>query len=184
MQQEVIIAGFGGQGVLFTGQLLAYAGMDAGKNVTWIPSYGPEMRGGTANCTVVISDEEIGSPFVMNPTAVLAMNLPSLDKYEHLVKPGGILVVNASMVNREVAREDITVVTIPANEIAEEVGSKRAVNMVMLGALLGNVDILSLDAMEAALEDHLPERHQKFLPANKAALRQGAAYQAEQTVKA
>ncbi len=93
MQQEVIIAGFGGQGVLFAGQLLAYAAMDAGKEVTWIPSYGPEMRGGTANCTVVISDEEIGSPFVKNPAAVLAMNLPSLDKYEDLVKPGGVLVV-------------------------------------------------------------------------------------------
>ena len=176
MQQEVIIAGFGGQGVLFTGSLMAYAGMDAGKEVTWIPSYGPEMRGGTANCTVVVSDEEIGSPFVKNPTAVLAMNLPSLDKYENLVKPGGVLVVNTSMVNREVERDDITVVSLPANEIADIAGSKRAVNMVMLGALLGNLDILSLEAIEAALEEHLPERHQKLLAANKAALRQGAEY--------
>jgi len=179
MQQEVIIAGFGGQGVLFAGQLLAYAGMDAGKDVTWIPSYGPEMRGGTANCTVVISDDEIGSPFVKNPAAVLAMNLPSLDKYENLVKTGGVLVVNTSMVNRAVTRDDITVVSIPANEIAEEVGSKRAVNMVMLGALLGNSDILSLGELETALEDHLPERHQKFMPANKAALREGAAQKAD-----
>ena len=184
MQQEVIIAGFGGQGVLFAGQLLAYAGMDTGKAVTWIPSYGPEMRGGTANCTVVISNEEIGSPFVKNPTAVLAMNLPSLDKYEHLVKPGGVLVVNASMVNRAVARQDITVINLPANDIAEELGNKRAVNMVMLGALLAHSDILSLEALEAALEDHLPERHKKLQPANKAALRQGAAHKAEQPVKA
>lgn len=184
MQQEVIIAGFGGQGVLFAGQLLTYAGMDAGKEVTWIPSYGPEMRGGTANCTVIISDEEIGSPFVKNPTAVLAMNLPSLDKYEHLVKPGGVLVVNSSMVNREVERDDITVISLPANEIAEEAGSKRAVNMVMLGALLANADILTLDELEKALEDHLPERHQKFLPANKAALRLGAAHKAVEAVKA
>lgn len=183
MQQEVIFAGFGGQGVLFAGQLLAYAGMDVGKDVTWIPSYGPEMRGGTANCTVVISDEEIGSPFVQYPTAVLAMNLPSLDKYEHLVKPDGVLVVNSSMVNREVQREDITVVSLPANDIAEESGTKRAVNMVMLGALLGNSDILSLEALEAALEAHLPERHHKFLPANKAALRSGASHKAEQTLK-
>lgn len=183
MQQEVIIAGFGGQGVLFAGQLLAYAGMDAGKAVTWIPSYGPEMRGGTANCTVVVSDEEIGSPFVKNPTAVLAMNLPSLDKYEDLVKPGGVLVVNTSMVNRQVARTDINVVSIPANDVAESAGTKRAVNMVMLGALLGNVDILSLEALEAALEDHLPERHKKFLPANKEALRQGAAYTIDEVVK-
>jgi len=176
MQQEVIIAGFGGQGVLFAGQLLAYAAMDAGKEVTWIPSYGPEMRGGTANCTVVLSDEEIGSPFVKNPAAVLAMNLPSLDKYEDLVKPGGVLVVNTSMVNRKVEREDIIVVSIPANEIAEKAGSKRAVNMVMIGALLANADILSLEALETALEDHLPERHMRFLPTNKAALREGATY--------
>ena len=183
MQQEVIIAGFGGQGVLFAGQLLAYAGMDAGKAVTWIPSYGPEMRGGTANCTVVVSDEEIGSPFVKNPTAVLAMNLPSLDKYEDLVKPGGVLVVNTSMVNRQVTRTDINVVSIPANDVAEAAGTKRAVNMVMLGALLGNADILSLEALEAALEDHLPERHKKFLSANIEALRQGAAYTIDEVVK-
>lgn len=100
MQTEIIISGFGGQGTLYAGQLLAYAAMDEGKHVTWIPSYGPEMRGGTANCTVVISDDEIGSPTVLNPTAVLVMNLPSLDKYESLVKPGGWLIVNESMVNR------------------------------------------------------------------------------------
>ncbi len=184
MQQEVIIAGFGGQGVLFAGQLLAYAGMDEGKEVTWIPSYGPEMRGGTANCTVVISDEEIGSPFVKNPAAVIAMNLPSLDKYEHLVREGGTLVVNLSIVDRQVTRDDIQVVNIPANEIAEAIGSKRAVNMVMIGALLGNMDLLSLEALEAALEEHLPERHQKFLDANKEALRRGAAYQPGEPVKA
>jgi 2-oxoglutarate ferredoxin oxidoreductase subunit gamma len=178
MQQEVIISGFGGQGVLFIGQLLAYTALDEEIHVTWIPSYGPEMRGGTANCTVVISDEEIGSPFVLNPTAVIAMNLPSLDKYEHLVKPGGVLVVNASMVNREVEREDIKVISLPANDIAEELGSKRSVNMVMLGALLGNLDLLSLEAVERALEAHMPERHKKFLPANKAALRKGAEFKA------
>jgi len=174
MQQEVIIAGFGGQGVLFTGQLLAYTGMDEGKAVTWIPSYGPEMRGGTANCTVVVSEEEIGSPLVKNPTAVIAMNLPSLDKYEDLVAEGGVLVVNTSMVNREVKRKDIKVVSIPGNEIAQEIGSERSLNMVMLGGLLGNLDLLSVDAVGKALEAHLPKRHQKFLAANKAALRKGA----------
>lgn len=184
MQQEVIVAGFGGQGVLFTGQLLAYAGMDEGKDVTWIPSYGPEMRGGTANCTVVISDEEIGSPFVKNPAAVIAMNLPSLDKYENLVRKGGTLIVNVSIVDRQVTRDDINVVNIPANEIAEAIGSKRAVNMVMLGALLGNMNLLSLEALETALEGHLPERHHKFLAANKEALRRGAAYQTGEAVKA
>jgi 2-oxoglutarate ferredoxin oxidoreductase subunit gamma len=176
MQQEVIIAGFGGQGVLFAGQLLAYTAMDEGKEVTWIPSYGPEMRGGTANCTVVVADEEIGSPFVKNPTAVIAMNLPSLDKYEDLIAKGGVLVVNASMVNREVTREDIIVVSVPANDIALEMGSERSMNMIMLGALLANLDLLSLDAVAAALEAHLPKRHHKFLPANKAALHKGAEF--------
>jgi len=184
MQQEVIIAGFGGQGVLFAGQLLSYTAMDEGKEVTWIPSYGPEMRGGTANCTVVVSDEEIGSPFVKNPSAVLAMNLPSLDKFEDLVEEGGVLVVNSSMVDRPVKRDDITVVSIPANDIAESLGSKRSVNMVMLGALIGNMDLLSVDALEAGLEAHLPKRHQKFLEGNKAALRKGAAYRADETVSA
>jgi len=183
MQQEVIIAGFGGQGVLFTGQLLAYTAMDEGKEVTWIPSYGPEMRGGTANCTVVVADEEIGSPFVKNPTAVIAMNLPSLDKYEDLVAEGGVLVVNASMVNREVKREDIIVVSVPANDIALEMGSERSMNMIMLGALLANLDLLSLDAVEKALEAHLPKRHHKFLPANKVALRKGAEYKVAKAEK-
>lgn len=179
MQQEVIIAGFGGQGVLFTGQLISYAAMDAGKAVTWIPSYGPEMRGGTANCTVVVSDEEIGSPFVKNPTAVIAMNLPSLEKFEDLVETDGVLVVNSSMVNRSVARKDIKVVSLPANEIAESLDSKRSVNMVMLGALLANLELLSLDEVNAALEGHLPERHKQYLEANKAALRKGAEYKAD-----
>lgn len=179
MQQEVIVSGFGGQGVLFIGQLLAYTGMDEGKEVTWIPSYGPEMRGGTANCTVVISDEEIGSPFVKNPTAVIAMNLPSLEKFEDLVETDGVLVVNSSMVNRSVARKDIKVVSLPANEIAESLDSKRSVNMVMLGALLANLELLSLDEVNAALEGHLPERHKQYLEANKAALRKGAEYKAD-----
>ena len=176
MQKEVIIAGFGGQGVLFAGQLLSYTAMDEGKEVTWFPSYGPEMRGGTANCTVVISDEEIGSPLVKNPTAVIAMNLPSLEKFEGLVEEDGVLVVNASMINREVTRKDIKVVSIPANDIAGELGSERAVNMLLLGALLGNMDMLSIEAVEKALKAHLPERHKKFLPLNIEALHKGATY--------
>jgi 2-oxoglutarate ferredoxin oxidoreductase subunit gamma len=174
MQTEIIIAGFGGQGVLFGGQLLTYAAMDEGKEVTWIPSYGPEMRGGTANCTVVISDEEIGSPMVSNPQAVIAMNLPSLDKYEPLVRPGGVLVVNESMVDREVVRKDIRVVMLKANEIAESLGDKRMSNMVLLGALIANLPVLPLEAIEKALAGHLPERHRKLLPKNYEALREGA----------
>jgi len=178
MQTEVIVAGFGGQGVLFTGQLLSYAAMDEGKEVTWIPSYGPEMRGGTANCTVVIADEEIGSPLVRNPEAVIAMNLPSLDKYESAIQPGGLLVINGSMVNRSAIRKDIRSVVVPANDIAEELGDKKLTNMVLLGALLGNLDVLPLDALKKALKEHLPERHHKLLPLNYQALEKGASHKA------
>lgn len=182
MQQEVIVAGFGGQGVLFAGKLLAYTAMEVGKAVTWIPSYGPEMRGGTANCTVVISDEEIGSPFVKNPTAVIAMNKPSLDKFEKLVAPGGVLVVNNSMIDRPVERTDITVVSLPANEIAEELGSSKSVNMVVVGALLANLDLLPMEAVEKGLEGHTPERHKKFLKGNIEALHKGAEYRVAEKV--
>jgi 2-oxoglutarate ferredoxin oxidoreductase subunit gamma len=178
MQNDITIAGFGGQGVLFAGQLLAYAAMDEGKEVTWIPSYGPEMRGGTANCTVVISDEEIGSPIVRNPQALIAMNLPSLDKYEPFVKKGGLVVINSSIINRPVMRTDIKFVQVPGNDIAERIGNRRMTNMVLLGALLANLDVLSLEAIDKALKEHLPERHHKLLPLNYQALREGATYQA------
>ncbi len=178
MQKEIIIAGFGGQGVLFAGQLLAYAAMDTGLQVTWIPSYGPEMRGGTANCTVVISDEEIGSPMVSRPSAVIAMNLPSLDKYEDKVKEGGLLVVNSSMVDRDVDRMDIKVAMVPANSIAEELGEKRMTNMVLLGSLLANMDILPVSAVEKALKEHLPERHQRLFALNQEAMKRGSEYTA------
>jgi 2-oxoglutarate ferredoxin oxidoreductase subunit gamma len=178
MQSEIIIAGFGGQGVLFAGQLLAYAALAEGKETTWIPSYGPEMRGGTANCTVVIADDEIGSPMVRNPQAVIALNLPSLDKYEKLVAPGGVLVVNTSMVDRKATRKDIKVVEIPGNEIAEKLGEKRMTNMVLLGGLLANLPVLPIAAIEKALKEHLPERHQKLLPLNSQALQEGAKFKA------
>ncbi len=179
MQTDIMIAGFGGQGVLFAGQLLAYAAMDEGREVTWIPSYGPEMRGGTANCTVVIADEEIGSPLVRNPQAVIAMNLPSLDKYEAAVRPGGVMVVNASMVNREIQRTDIRAVVIPGNEIAEELGDRRMTNMVLLGGLLANLPVLPLAVIERALEAHLPVRHHRLLPLNMQALHRGAEFIAQ-----
>ena len=176
MQTEIVFSGFGGQGVLFAGQILAFAGMDAGKEVTWIPSYGPEMRGGTANCTVLIADEEIGSPVVRHPKAVVVMNLPSLDKYEPVLPEGGVLIINASLVNRGTTRSDITAVSVPANEIAEKLGNKRLTNMVLLGALLEKLPVLSVSALEEALKNHLPERHRKLLPANLEALKLGAAF--------
>ncbi len=176
MQTEIIFAGFGGQGVLFAGQILAFAAMDAGHDVTWMPSYGPEMRGGTANCTVVLADEEIGSPTVKYPKAAVVMNLPSLDKFEPLVTPGGVLIVNSSLVNRDPSRTDITWVMIPAQEIAETIGPRRLLNMVILGALLDKLPILPINAIKVALAAHLPERHKKLLPSNYEALDRGAAY--------
>jgi len=147
MQTEIILAGFGGQGIMFAGQLIAYTAMDAGLEVTWIPSYGPEMRGGTANCTVIISDEEIGSPTVKNPTAALAFNQPSLQKYENDVISGGVLIANKSLIEQNIERGDIESLMIPANEIAEILGEKRLANMVMLGALLEKLPILSVEAL-------------------------------------
>src|SRR5512139_468458 len=125
MHAELIISGFGGQGALFAGQLLAYAALDEGLQVTWIPSYGPEMRGGTAHCTVVISDGPIGSPLVRRPTSVIALNLPSFEKYEGLVKPGGLLVYNSSLISARPVRGDIRYAAVPANVIAEQLGNVR-----------------------------------------------------------
>ncbi len=181
MQKEILIAGFGGQGVLFAGQVLAYAAMDLGREVTWIPSYGPEMRGGTANCTVVIADEEIGSPLVENPPAAILLNLPSYDKYEPLMQKGGVLVVNASMVDRGPKRADIITICVAANEIAEEIGDRKLTNMVAVGALLACLPEISLGALKAALKNHLPERHHKLLPSNYAALQRGYETALEQT---
>lgn len=184
MHQEIIISGFGGQGALFAGQLLAYAGMEKGQHVTWIPSYGPEMRGGTAHCTVVMSDEPIGSPLVRRPSTVIALNLPSLDKYEPLVKAGGILIYNSSLIERAVYRTDLIVFAVAANAISIEEtatvskdsnGDTRLANVVALGTLIQATGILPLSAIESALERHLPQRHQMWLEPNRRALHRGAA---------
>jgi 2-oxoglutarate ferredoxin oxidoreductase subunit gamma len=173
METSIVISGFGGQGVLFTGQLLAYAGMDNDKHVTWIPSYGPEMRGGTANCTVIVSDDPVGSPLVAEPDVAVVLNLPSFEKYEGLVKPGGLLVVNSSIVNAKAERSDIDVVTVPANQIAEELGSVKMMNMAALGALLAKRPFLTLPQLKQALDDHLPARKANLLEANKLVLQKG-----------
>src|SRR5687767_8581603 len=173
MQKEIIIAGFGGQGVLFGGQVLAYAAMEAGKDVTWIPSYGPEMRGGTANCTIIIADDEIGSPLVKNPPLVIALNLPSFDKYEEILANGGTLVVNQSMVDRGPKRDDIHVILVPCNEIAEHIGNIKLLNMVAVGALLTVLPEITLKDIEKALEGRLPARHKHLLPKNYPALSRG-----------
>jgi 2-oxoglutarate ferredoxin oxidoreductase subunit gamma len=145
MQRDVIMAGFGGQGILLIGKMLAYAGMHAGKEVSWLPSYGPEMRGGTCNCTVVISDKPVGSPVIRSPRAVVAMNLPSLEKFEPDLREGGLLLINSSLINRGAERDDVTVLEVPANEIATDLGNPRGANMVALGAYIGATEAVSLD---------------------------------------
>src|SRR6266508_1097287 len=182
MQKEIMIAGFGGQGVLFAGQVIAYAAMDTGKEVTWIPAYGPEMRDGTANCPVVIADDEIGSPLVKNPPLAIALNLPSFDKYEETLATGGTLVVNQSMVDREAKRDDIHIIFVPCNEIAEEIGDKKLLNMVAVGALLTALPEITIKDVEKALEGHLPTRHKHLLPKNYEALRRG--FEAAQKIPA
>ena len=171
METSIIIAGFGGQGVLFGGQLLAYAGMDAGRHVTWIPSYGPEMRGGTANCTIIISHDPIGAPLVIQPDVAVTLNQPSFDKYETLVKPGGLLVVNSSIVPSETGRTDIEVVYVPANAIAQEYGTVKMLNMAAIGALLRLRPVLDKAVFEQALVDHLPPRKAHLADANLQVLR-------------
>lgn len=154
MQHEFVFAGFGGQGVMFAGQLLAYAAMDEGLQVTWIPSYGPEMRGGTANCTVVISESLIGSPAVARPGHAVVFNNPSFDKYVDKVAPGGLLIVNGSLVTHQTTRLDMQTLSLPATDLADKVGSIRAANMVLMGALLTASPVLPLESVKRALEAH------------------------------
>jgi 2-oxoglutarate ferredoxin oxidoreductase subunit gamma len=169
--QEIIFAGFGGQGILSMGKFLAYAGMDANMNVSWLPSYGPEMRGGTANCSVIVSDQPVGSPIVNDPMTVVVMNRPSLDKFENLIVKGGLLVMDSDLVNRDVEREDIEVIKIPAQTEAEKIGSKKIANMVLLGALVAKTKIVEMDVLIEALRIHGKE---KFFESNKKALMKAA----------
>lgn len=168
---EVICAGFGGQGVMLVGQLLTYAGMAAGKHVSWIPSYGPEMRGGTANCGVVVSEDPIGSPLVTEPSAAVIMNAPSLDKFEPLVVPGGSLIINASMVTRKVQRDDVEVAYIDASQLAIELGNPKVVSGIMLGALIEMLGQPPMEAVEAVLGKMMKE---KLIPINIKAMHRGA----------
>lgn len=147
MTEEIIIAGFGGQGIMLMGQLMAYAGMLENKQVTWIPSYGPEMRGGTANCSIIISDDPIGAPIVFEPTVVVAMNLPSVEKYKSIIQPGGILIINSSLVEYIGTLVDRKTYHIPANIIAEELGNSRVANMVILGTLVAAIDIIQIESV-------------------------------------
>lgn len=175
MSQEIIMAGFGGQGVMLIGQLTAYAGMLENKQVSWIPSYGPEMRGGTANCSVIVSEEAIGSPIVTEADTVVALNLPSLDKFETAVHPGGVLLVNSSLIERAVKRTDVVVHRIPANDIAFELGNAKTVNMVVLGAVLAATEVVSKEAVIQAFKKSFARKPQ-LIKVNEEALNRGYEY--------
>lgn len=170
MKNEYIFAGFGGQGMLLIGKFLAMACMMDGKHVSWLPSYGPEMRGGTANCSVIVSDKPVASPLVDMADVVIAMNRPSLDKFESHVKPGGTLVINSSIIDRKAERTDVNVVYCDANKIAEGVGNPKGANVAILGALLEKSPACSVDTMVEAIRIELGAKKAKFLEGNKKAL--------------
>ncbi len=174
MLHEMIFAGFGGQGVLSMGQLLAYAGLIENKNVSWLPAYGPEMRGGTANCNVIVSDEEVGSPVVTSASAVVVMNRPSLDKFEEFVAPGGKLFINSSLIDKKATRDDIEVYYVPATDIANEMGNVRVANIVMLGALLKKIGVCEPESVIESLAKVLGPGKEKFIPINREAMQKGA----------
>ena len=175
MTNEIIISGFGGQGVMAIGKTLTEAGMKEGKEVSWLPSYGPEMRGGTANCSVVLSDESIVSPIVLEPTELIAMNLPSLLKFESLVKPGGTIFVNSSVVDKKVERTDVKAVYVDCIKIADELGNSKVANMVMLGAYIEAMKNLSTDTIKEMLVHMFTGPKAKLVDLNIEALKRGAA---------
>ena len=170
MTKQFIFAGFGGQGMLLIGKFLAMACMLDGKHVSWLPSYGPEMRGGTANCSVIVSDEDVASPMVDKADVIVAMNLPSLDKFESYVKPGGVLIINSSIIERKSTRDDVTVVYCDANKIAETINNPKGANVAILGAMMAKADIVSVDKMVEAIRIELGEKKLRFLEGNKKAL--------------
>ena len=170
MKQKMFFAGSGGQGTLAIGQMIAKAAMDEGKEVTWLPSYGPEMRGGTANCTVVVSDKPISCPLINDADVLVVMNLPSLLKFEQMVVPGGLLIINSSVVTGKATRSDIRVLEIPANAMALELGNDKAANMVILGAILKETGVVDKETVREEMRHMFSGRKEKFLPLNLAAL--------------
>jgi len=180
MNYDVFMAGFGGQGILLIGNLLAYAGIIEGRNVSYFPAYGVEKRGGAATCTVVVSDEEVGSPVIGHPGAALILNPLSMEKYFDRVRPGGLCIINSSLVeDTGERRDDLRVVRIPVNELALEIGDARLLNMITIGAYAELSGAVSLESLKAALKDVLPERNHRFIPMNVEAIERGAAFARE-----
>ncbi len=175
-QIDIIFSGFGGQGIQAAGKLIAYAGLLEDKHVSFLPSYGPEMRGGTSNCHVIVSDEPVGSPILNSATALLAMNRPSLDKFESYLVPGGIILVDSSLVNRSPSRTDVKVYEIPATKIASDMGNLAYANIIMLGKLLAETGVVSKEYFEKGLKKVLPEKKHYLIPEEMEALEIGFNY--------
>lgn len=170
---QYLFAGFGGQGILFSGKFLAYKGLMAGKNVSWLPSYGPEMRGGTASCSVVLSETPIGSPIVSNPDVLIAMNLPSLDRYENSVVPGGTIFVDSTLIERKVQRQDVTVYYVPATQMASDNNMPTLANMILMGKVLAVLGENDPQQIENALKKVISAKHSDMLGVNLTALEMG-----------
>ena len=171
---QILFAGFGGQGILFAGKFLAYEGLLAGKQVSWLPSYGPEMRGGTASCGVILSDEPVGSPIVSKPDVLIAMNIPSLDRYEDSVAPGGVIIADSTLIGRKVRRTDVTAYYVPATQMASDAGIPTLANMIIAGKLLKILNADAPDSVAAALEKVISAKHRDMLDVNRKALEMGA----------
>ncbi len=176
MTNEILIAGFGGQGILFSGKFLAYDGLLNDKQVSWLPSYGPEMRGGTANCSIIISDTKIGSPIVSNPDILIAMNKPSLEKYENAVKAGGKIFVDSSLIDKKVDRNDTEAYYIPATKLAADENLTGLANMIMIGYMISKTGIMSLESVETTMKKVIPARKQNMLEVNLKAVTLGYNY--------
>ena len=178
MNKEILIAGFGGQGILFSGKFLAYEGLIDGKEVSWLPSYGPEMRGGTANCSIILSDSAVGSPIVSNPDILIAMNLPSLDKYENEIKQGGQIFVDSSLIDRKVERSDVETYYIPATKLASDEGLSGLANMIMIGHMIAKSGIIPEENIEKAMQKVVPAAKQNMFDLNMKAVKLGFEYNA------
>ncbi|MCF2651256.1 2-oxoacid:acceptor oxidoreductase family protein [Anaeromassilibacillus senegalensis] len=172
---NMVFAGFGGQGVLFAGKVVAYAGLIEGRELSWLPSYGPEMRGGTANCSICLSDEPIGSPLVTNPNVLIAMNRPSLDKFVNDVEPGGVILLDSSLIDVKVERDDVTTYYVPASTLAEENGLKGLANIILVGKLFKEVGFCSAETLDKALQKCIPARKAAMLDFNRKAIEIGSA---------
>ena len=176
MKEEIVFAGFGGQGIMLMGKALSYAAMNNGKFVTWMPSYGAEVRGGTAHSMVVISDTSVASPIVKEPSICVVMNKPSLKKFETKIKPKGLLIINKSLVEDDCGRKDIDILELPATNMAFKLGSVRIANMIALGALLAKRSILPIQSLIESLKDVIPKSRQNMLSINESAIRKGYEY--------